>query len=301
MRVAVTGSSGMIGTALLSALTAAGHEPVRVVRSGGGPGTVLWDPKAGTIEAAALEGVDAVVHLAGAGIGDHRWTDAYKQEVLQSRVDGTSLLSKTIAGLDRKPSVLISASGIGYYGARGDEEIDESAPPGSDFLAEVCVAWEAATGPAAEAGIRVVTTRTGIVLSPKGGALKKQLPLFKAGFGGKFGPGTQWQSWISIDDEVGAFLHLLTADLSGPVNLTAPEPVTNKEFTRTLGRVLRRPTALPVPSFGPKLLLGRELAETLLFTGQRVVPRRLLGSGYTFTHPTLEQALRALLDAPAPA
>jgi len=196
--------------------------------------------------------------------------------------------------------VLLSGSAIGVYGDRGDEELDEQSAPGTGFLADVCVAWEAAAAPAAEAGIRVAHLRTGIVLSPKGGALKKQLPLFKMGFGGRFGSGEQWQSWISVDDEVGAILHLLTADVHGPVNLTAPNPVTNRELTRVLGSVLRRPTAIPVPSFGPKLLLGSELAENLLFTGQRVLPTVLAASGYSFAHPTLETAVRALLGIPAP-
>jgi uncharacterized protein (TIGR01777 family) len=295
MRVAVTGASGLIGTALTAALEAGGHEVVRVVRTGGGPGTVGWDPKAGTIDATGLAGVDAAVHLAGAGIADHRWTDAYKRELVDSRVRGTSLLARTLAGLDPRPSVLVSASGIDYYGDTGDTAVDESGPKGTGFLSDLCEQWEAAADPARAAGIRVAHTRSGIVLSPRGGALKKQLPLFKLGLGGRFGSGRQWQSWIAIDDEVGAMMHLLAADAVGPVNFTSPHPVTNAEFTETLGTVLHRPTVMPVPSFGPKLVVGSELAGVLLYESKRVVPRALEASGYQFTYPTLDAALRALL------
>jgi uncharacterized protein (TIGR01777 family) len=245
--------------------------------------------------ASAFDGVDAVVHLAGAGIGDKRWTNDYKMEILESRTNGTALLAKTMAGLANKPQVFISGSAIGIYGARADEELSESASIGSGFLADVCRDWEDAAAPASQAGIRTVLIRTGIVLSPDGGALKKQLPLFKLGLGGKFGNGKQWQSWISITDEVNAIVHLLTSSLSGPVNLTAPAPVTNSEFTRVLSKVVSRPAILPIPSFGPKLLLGGELADALLFTGQRVTPNALLADGFVFSHPTLDTALRALL------
>ena len=296
MKVAVTGSSGFIGTALTAALVAAGHDVVRVVRgAGGGPGTVRWDPKTASIDAAGLAGIDAAVHLAGAGIADHRWTDDYKRELVASRLDGTSLLARTLAGLDRPPAVLVSASGIDYYGDRGDEVLDETASKGTGFLSDLCAGWEAAADPAREAGIRVAHTRSGIVLSPRGGALKKQLPLFKLGLGGRFGSGRQWQSWITLDDEVGAILHLLTTEGAGPVNLTAPNPVTNAEFTKTLGAVLHRPAVLPVPSFGPKLVVGSELADVLLFESKRVVPRALERNGYTFRYPTLDAALRHLL------
>jgi uncharacterized protein (TIGR01777 family) len=296
VKVAVTGSSGFIGTALTAALAAAGHDVVRVVRDdSGGPGTVRWDPKAGTIDAAGLAGVDAAVHLAGAGIADHRWTDDYKRELVASRLDGTGLLARTLAGLDPRPAVLVSASGIDYYGDRGDEVLDETASKGTGFLSDLCAQWEAAADPAREAGIRVAHTRSGIVLSPRGGALKKQLPLFKLGLGGRFGSGRQWQSWIALDDEVDAMLHLLTAEAAGPVNLTAPNPVTNAEFTETLGAVLHRPTLLPVPSLAPKLLVGSELAEVLLYESKRVVPQVLEASGYTFRYPTLKPALRGLL------
>ncbi|MEZ5143544.1 MAG: TIGR01777 family oxidoreductase [Acidimicrobiales bacterium] len=303
MDIAITGASGLIGTALAASLRADGHRVVPVVRRlvADGERAVRWDPSAGTIDAAALEGVDAVVHLAGAGIGDKRWTPERKQEILQSRSRGTAVLAEALAGLERKPAVLVSGSAIGYYGDRGDEVLTEASGPGDIFLSEVCVAWEAATGMAVEAGIRVPIVRTGIVLSADGGALAKTLPLFKAGLGGRMGSGTQWWSWISIDDEVAAIRWLLDHDVAGPVNLTAPAPVTNAEFTKVLGRVLGRPTVLPVPRFGPKLLLGGELAEQLLFASQRVQPTVLEDHGFTFAHRDLESALRAVLGRPAPA
>ena len=296
MKILITGASGLIGRALSSTLKANGHTIVSAVRREPRRNDeVQWDPKSGTMAASAFDGVDAVVHLAGAGIGDKRWTNDYKMEILESRTNGTALLAKTMAGLANKPQVFISGSAIGIYGARADEELSESASIGSGFLADVCRDWEDAAAPASQAGIRTVLIRTGIVLSPDGGALKKQLPLFKLGLGGKFGNGKQWQSWISITDEVNAIVHLLTSSLSGPVNLTAPAPVTNSEFTRVLSKVVSRPAILPIPSFGPKLLLGAELADALLFTGQRVTPNALLADGFVFSHPTLDSALRALL------
>jgi uncharacterized protein (TIGR01777 family) len=303
MDVAVTGSTGFIGTALVDALTAAGHRVVPIVRVAPGSAAplsdaVVWDPRAGTIDAAGMEGLDAVVHLAGAGIGDKRWNEDYKRELLDSRVQGTGLLARTLAGLRRPPGVLVSASAVGWYGDRGDEVLDETAAPGTGFLAMVCQQWEAAADPARAAGIRVAHPRSGVVLSPRGGALKKELPLFKLGLGGRFGTGRQWQSWITLDDEVRALLYLLSADVGGPVNLTTPTPVTNAEMTKTLGAVLHRPTVLPVPSFGPKLILGPELAAVLLYEGQRVLPRALEAGGFRFTHPELEEALRAVLGHP---
>jgi uncharacterized protein (TIGR01777 family) len=296
MRVAVTGSTGLIGSALLPHLESLGHEVIRVVRRDPSGSDILWSPAECRIDTHALDGIDAVVHLAGAGIGDKRWTDAYKRELLESRTKSTTLISEAVAAAPDGPKVLLSGSAIGIYGARGSEELTEQSSPGDGFLADICVQWEQATTLAEAAGVRVAHLRTGIVLSPAGGALKKQLPLFKLGLGGKMGSGEQWQSWISIDDEVAAISHLLTADISGPVNLTAPHPVTNAEFTDTLGAVLGRPTVLPIPKFGPKLVLGGELAENLLFTGQRVLPA-VLGSdeSFTFRHPDLATALRALL------
>lgn len=296
MRIVVSGSSGLIGKALVASLHAHGHQVVRLVRRpASGANEVTWDPAAGVLPSGALDGVDAVINLSGAGIGDKRWTDAYKHELLDSRLRTTELLATSIAAADRRPSVFLSGSAIGWYGPRGDEELDEESTPGESFLADVCRQWEGATRAAEDAGVRTVHLRTGIVLTPKGGALKKQLPLFKFGLGGRFGTGRQWQSWISLDDEVAAIEHLLAAQVSGAVNLTAPQPVTNREFTEVLGKVLKRPTVLPIPSFGPKLLLGRELADALLFTGQRVLPARLGASGYAFQHASLEVALRALL------
>ncbi|NCY16788.1 MAG: TIGR01777 family protein [Actinobacteria bacterium] len=239
---------------------------------------------------------DKLAELLGARPGD-----SIDVEVLESRTRGTDLLARTLASLDAPPPVLVSGSAIGIYGDTGDTAVDESGPHARDFLAEVCVHWEAATAPAAEAGIRVAHLRTGIVLTPEGGALAKLLPLFKLGAGGRMGSGRQWWSWISLADEISVIRWLLDTEVSGPVNATAPNPVTNAEMTRILGSVLHRPTLLPVPSFGPKLLLGSELAQALLFTSQRVEPAVLTGQGFTFAHPTLESALRSMLGRPAAA
>ncbi len=297
MKILITGASGLIGQALTKQLNATGHTTVAAVRREPRRNDeVQWNPTTGEMSPSAFDGVDAVVHLAGAGIGNKRWTDSYKMEILQSRTLGTALLADTMASLDKKPSVFLSGSAIGIYGVRDDTELGEDAAIGTGFLADVCRDWEAASASASAAGIRTVLLRTGIVLSPKGGALKKQLPLFKLGLGGKFGNGKQWQSWISITDEVNAIIHLLTSNLSGAVNLTAPNAVTNAEFTRVLASVVSRPAILPIPSFGPKLLLGGELADALLFTGQRVVPNALVADGFHFAHPTLDVALRALLN-----
>ncbi len=285
MKVAVTGSHGLIGSALVASLEADGHEVVRVVR---GPGDVL--------DVGGLGGVEAVVHLAGEGIAERRWTPAQKEKIRHSRIMGTDLLARRLAELTPRPAVLVSGSAVGYYGNGGDDKLDEESPNGSGFLAELVRDWEAATAPASDAGIRVACIRTGIVQSPKGGALKRQLPLFKFGLGGRLGPGRQYQSWIAIDDEVSAIRHVLnTDDLSGPVNLTAPNAVTNAEFTATLASVLRRPALLPVPRFGLALVLGRELVDEALLFSQRVMPRRLEQSGYQFHYPSLEGAFRALL------
>ncbi len=294
--MAVTGSHGLIGSALCDRLTRAGHDVVRLVRSEPAPGDIEWDPRAGRIDPGALAGIDAVVNLAGPGIGDHRWTDDYKREIRDSRVQATALIAQAIAATPGGgPSVLLSASGIDYYGDHEAEDLDESSPAGTTFLARLCRDWEDATGPAESAGTRVVHLRSGVVLSAAGGALRKLLPLFKLGIGGRFGNGRQWVSWISIDDELGAIEHLLTSEVHGPANLTAPEPVTNAELARTLGRVLHRPAVIPVPKFGPSLVAGGEAAEALLYAGRRVLPRVLLADGYNFAHPDLETALRAVL------
>ena len=297
MNIVVSGASGLIGTELVAALQKDGHNVTRLVRRAAGAGEVFWNPGTDTIDADAFAAVapDAVIHLAGAGIGDKRWNASYKKQILDSRVNGTRLLARTIASMATKPRVFLSGSAIGIYGAHGDEVIDESSPAGNDFLADVCREWEAAARPAQDAGVRTVFLRTGIVLSRKGGALKKQLLIFKLGLGGKMGKGNQWQSWISVADEVGAIIHLLTADVSGPVNLTAPGAVTQAEFAKALGRAVKRPAIAPIPTFGPKLLLGSELANALLFTGQRVAPNVLLASGYGFRHASLDHALADIL------
>ena len=298
MRVAITGSSGLIGGALARSLETDEHEVVRVVRSGpAAPGRVRWDIDKGEIDAAGLEGLDGVVHLAGEGIGERRWSDEQKRRILESRTKGTGLLTETLASLDAKPAVLVSGSAIGGYGNRGDEQLTEASSLGTGFLAEIVIAWEAAAAPAEAAGIRVPKVRTGIVLDPHGGALQRLARLCRFGILGKLGDGKQWMSWISLADEVAAIRFLLdpACDVGGPVNLTAPAPVTNEVFTKALGRVLHRPTVLPVPKFGPTLLLGGELAESLLYEGQRVLPDVLLDAGFEFQHTDLESALRELL------
>jgi len=296
VKVVVTGSSGLIGTALVAALRARSDDVTTLVRRQPGTGEARWDPEGGQIDTGALEGQDAVVHLAGVGIGDHRWTDEHKRAVLDSRVKGTTLLSTTLAGLTDKPKVMASASAMGYYGLRGDEVLTEDSQSGTGFLAEVCVQWEAVTKAAEDAGVRVAHLRTGLVLSPDGGALKQALLPFKLGLGGRIGNGRQWWSWITIDDEVGAILYALDNDgVRGPLNLTAPNPVTNEQFTRTLNRVLRRPTLLPTPTFALKAMFGSEAVDEMFLGGQRVAPAKLQTNGYQFRHPELEGALRYLL------
>jgi uncharacterized protein (TIGR01777 family) len=292
MRIAITGASGFLGDPLVRQLQQAGHTVLRIGRSGGGgaPPDVTWDA-ATTLDAAALEGVDAVVHLAGASIAQ-RWTDSARRAIRDSRVQGTSLLARTLAQLSRKPSVLVSMSAVGIYGDRGDEPLDEGSPAGRGFLAEVGQAWEGAADAARAAGIRVVHPRLGVVLHPAGGALAKMLPIFSLGAGGRIGDGRQWMSWISRTDALRALGFLLdTPSLAGPVNVVGPAPVTNAEFTAVLGRVLKRPTFAPVPEFAIRLLYG-EMGQATVIEGQRVVPKRLLDAGFTFAHPTLEGALR---------
>jgi uncharacterized protein (TIGR01777 family) len=296
MDVAITGASGLIGTALTDALRSRGDGVVTVGR--GPDADVQWDPAAGTIDADALDGVTAVVHLAGESIGEKKWTPEQKQRILESRMQGTELIAGTIAGLAMKPAVLVSASAIGFYGDRGDEVLTESSPPPppGNFLSEVCVAWEAATAAAESAGIRTVHLRTGVVLSKDGGALAQMLTPFKLGFGGRIATGRQYMSWVSITDEVGAILHAIdTEAVAGPVNVTGPAPVTNAEFTKTLGGALHRPTVLPIPLAPLKVRYGAELVEHLLVEGQRVLPAQLEATGYAFRHPTLAAAFDAIL------
>ena len=286
MRIAVSGSHGLIGSALSRALQARGDHVQPITRD-----------SAGELVTSGLDGIDAVVHLAGEGVAEKRWSAAQKAKVLESRSRGTAALAQALAALDVKPRVLVSGSAIGYYGTRGDEVLTESSASGNDFLSEVCRAWEAATAPAEAAGIRVNHIRTGIVLDKDGGALKKQLPLFRAGVGGKLASGRQWMSWIAIDDEVGAILHLIdAATISGPVNLTAPNPVTNATFTKALGQALHRPAVVPVPSLALKVVLGSELADNLLGS-QRVQPAKLLADGYEFRYPDIDGALAAVLQS----
>jgi uncharacterized protein (TIGR01777 family) len=294
VKVGITGASGLVGSALARHLRKGGHDVVPFVRRAPRKGEIGWDPEAGVVDPDQLRGLDAVVNLAGAGIGEHRWTDAYKEQIRNSRVCGTNAIAKAMASRDG-PRVLLNASAVGYYGNR-DETVDETAPPGDDFLASVVVAWEAATEPAEQAGVRVARMRTGIVLSADGGALKPMLRIFKLGAGGRFGSGRQWMSWISIDDVVAVIEHLLFSEVHGPVNLTAPNPCRNADFAKTLASVLGRPSRVPVPEFAPKLLLGAERAEALLFGGQRVAPAVLTSDGYEFRHADLEPALRAVLS-----
>jgi uncharacterized protein (TIGR01777 family) len=297
--VVVSGASGLIGSALVPFLTTGGHRVTRLVRraSPGIGAAEPWDPAAGRIDPAVLEGADAVVHLAGAPVAGARWTEAVKARIRSSRVDGTRLLCETLARLARPPRVLLSASAIGIYGDRGDERCDERAAPGAGFLAEVCRAWEEATEPAREAGIRVVLLRTGVVLSPRGGALATLLPAFRLGAGGVAGSGEQWVSWIGIDDVLGAIHHAVLHDaLAGAVNLVAPWPVTQRELATTLARVLHRPALLPMPAAAMRLLLG-ELADEAILASTRAVPEKLLASGYAFRTPDLEATLRHVLGA----
>lgn len=297
MDVVVSGSHGLIGSALVPALTAAGHRVRRLVRGTPGPGEVAWDPVAGTVDAGGLAGADAAVHLAGVGIGDHKWSDDHKRAVLDSRVQGTGLLARTLAQLDQPPKVLASGSAVGYYGYESDQIVTEADGKGRGFLADVVAKWEDAAAPAADAGIRTVLLRSGVVLTAKGGALKKQLLPFKLGIGGRLGRGTQWLSWISLEDEVAAILHLLTtANAKGPVNVTSPQPVTNAEFTATLAKVLKRPAFMPVPTPALHVLFGKEMTKEMLLGGQRVLPDVLNDSGFTSAHPRLEAALRHTLS-----
>jgi uncharacterized protein len=300
MRILITGSSGLIGSALIPLLTRQGHQVVRLVRRTVAPGDDLavWNPAAGKLETSALEQTDAVVHLAGESINALRWTDERKERMRKSRISGTRLLSESMARLAVPPRVLVSASAVGFYGSRGDEVLTEESSAGSGFLSDVCKEWEAAAEPAREKGIRVVNLRTGMVLSAKGGALPAMLPAFKAGVGGKLGDGRQFVSWIAIDDLTRAISHSITTEsLSGPVNAVSPNPVQNVEMTQTLGKVLRRPTILSIPAFAVRLIFG-EMGDALLLSSQRVEPRRLLATGFTFQFPDFETSLRHLLGRP---
>lgn len=295
MRIAITGSNGLIGTALTRSLRADGHEVVRLVRRPSRAGDeVEWDPSRQYVDVSGLYGCEAVVHLAGAGVADHRWTDAYKKEIRDSRVLGTAAIAEAVASLDTPPKVLVCGSAIGFYGDTGDRPVDESAPPGEGFLPSVCVEWEEAASAASDAGVRTVFARTGLVVAREGGAWGRLFPIFRAGLGGRLGDGRQYWSFISLHDHVAALRHLIdTESLSGPVNLTAPEPVTNREVTAAMGRVLRRPTLFAVPSVALKVALG-EFSEDVLGS-QRVLPGRLLESGFTFAFPKIDESILAAL------
>ncbi|HTL87682.1 MAG TPA: TIGR01777 family oxidoreductase [Acidimicrobiia bacterium] len=298
MDVVISGAGGLIGSALSASLRADGHRVLRLRRGGVTEGDEIgWDPEAGRIDAPALEGIDAVVHLAGEGIGEKRWTDEQKRRIRDSRVRGTAVLAAAVATREDKPKVFVSGSAIGVYGSRGDELLTEDSPPGDDFLARVVVDWEAESQSAAEAGVRTVNIRTGIVLAKQGGALKSMLLPFKLGLGGKQGSGKQWMSWISLADEITAIRTVIDEQqFSGPVNVVAPNPVTNDEFAHTLARVLHRPAVLPTPLLPLKLRFGAELVESLLLVSQRVVPAKLDARGFNFQAPVLEPALDAIFN-----
>ncbi len=294
MNVLISGATGLIGSALVPELEANGHAVTRLSRSQSGANTVRWDPPAGTIDG-DLEGTEAVVHLAGESIAQGRWSPDKKRRILDSRVQGTRLLAERISALPTPPKVMVSTSAVGYYGDRGDEVLMEESAPGADFLAKVCREWEAAAEPARRAGIRVVHPRMGIVLSPQGGALGTTLPIFKLGGGGKIGSGRQWWSWVALDDVVGSIVHALTDEtVEGPVNVGSPNPMTNAEYTKVLGKVLGRPTVLPLPAPAARIMLG-EVADALLLASQRMEPAKLEATGYDFRYPQLEGALRHLL------
>lgn len=295
MKIAVTGASGLIGTPLVAHLRSLGHDVYRLVRRAStAPDEITWNPESGFVDTERLAGTEAVVHLAGAGVGDHRWTDAYKKEILDSRVKGTDTIARAMASLDPKPRVLVSASAIGFYGDTGDRSVTEMDPAGHGFLADVVVAWEAAANPARDAGIRVVHPRTGLVVAGNGGAWGRMFPLFKAGVGGKLGSGKQYWSWISLRDEIAALTYLIDNEsMSGPVNLTAPTPQTNAEITKVMGSVLGRPTLLAVPSVALKVALGEFSTEVL--GSARVLPAKLEQSNFTFADQTVESAIRQAL------
>jgi uncharacterized protein len=295
MKAVLTGASGLLGQALVSSLRADGHDVVRLVRrSPAAPDEAQWDPHGGTVDPRALLGADAVIHLAGPGMGDRPWTPARRRLLLDDRVSATGTIAAAMAAADPRPPVLLSMSGIGFYGNPGEQILTEDAPQGDGYVAEIAAAWENATAPAADAGIRVVRLRTGVVLSASGGAFGRLLPIFRLGLGGRLGSGRQWWSWVALPDFVAAVRFLIDhAEIDGPVNVTAPEPIRNGDLTTAMGHVLRRPTFTVAPGFALKLPL-RDFAEDLL-GGQRGVPRRLLDAGFTFDYPTFEPALRAVL------
>ena len=298
MKILVSGSHGLVGKALIRSLTNDSHEVVRLVRQrSAGPQEIEWQPNEGRIDTERLEGLDAVVHLAGESIASGRWNEQRKRAILESRTKGTSLLSESLARLSRPPSVFLSASAIGYYGNRGDELLTEKSAPGNDFLAGVCIAWDEFTKAAVAKGIRTVNMRFGIILDAHGGALSKMLTPFRLGLGGRVGDGKQWVSWVALDDVIAAMRFMISdATIHGPVNIVAPNPVTNDEFTSSLGHALSRPTIFPMPAFGARLAFG-EMGDALLLSSQRVEPTVLKEKGFSFGSPTLEPALKKILVA----
>ncbi|MBN39725.1 MAG: TIGR01777 family protein [Acidimicrobiaceae bacterium] len=291
----MTGATGTIGSAVGTHLREMGHEVICISRNRD-HADVFWNPSEGLIESQGLDGIDAIIHLAGESIGNRRWSKRQKTEIYSSRIKGTELLSKTLSELDSPPAIFLSGSATGFYGDCGSNQIDEQSPKGSGFLADVAADWETATTSAEEAGIKVTHLRTGIVLDPQSGMLKKILPIFKLGLGGKLGDGSQYWSWITLEDEARLIGWLLSADIQGPVNLTAPEPVSNAQFTKALGLALGKPTAVAVPKFGPMLLAGRELAEELIFTSTRALPSVPIKGGFQFKHASIDMALNEILS-----
>jgi uncharacterized protein (TIGR01777 family) len=301
LRVAITGATGLLGRALSTFLSSGGHEVIHLVRGIPQPGELKWDPLAGELDAKALEGIHAVVHLAGENVASGRWTAARRRRIVESRTVTTRFLAEALARLNQRPSVLVSASAVGIYGPRGDEVLTEASAPGphTDFFVQLAREWEAAAEPARQAGIRVAHPRFGVVLSPRGGALAKFLPPFRAGVGGQLGNGRMWMSWVAVDDAVGAIYHaLFSSSIAGAYNVTAPEPVMNREFVRTLGRVLGRPVAIPVPAAALRLAFG-EMADATILSSIRVLPKVLQREQYGFRHASLEPALRYLLGRTA--
>lgn len=295
MKILIAGASGLVGSALVSKLKAEGAEVTPLVRSAAKAGEIEWHPDRGLIDAPALEGCDAIINLAGDGIANGRWTEEKKRRILDSRVNGTRLLSETVANLSRKPATFINASAIGFYGSRGDDLVDEDSGPGEGFLASVCRQWESATAPAEQAGIRVVKIRLGVILTKDGGIMGSMLRPFKLGLGGKVGSGKQVISWVAMDDVVAVISFILQNEsVRGPVNVVAPHPVTNEEFTKALGRVLSRPTFMAMPAFAAKLAFG-EMADEMMLSSTRVAPKVLNNAGFKFQYPELEAAVRAML------
>ena len=309
-RILITGATGMIGTALRQRCLQKGWLPMSLQRpdpsaspahaasTASSNSVIFWDPSAAApfMNLDDLEGFDVIVHLAGANLSAHRWTDKYKKTIRDSRTQGTGVLSLALARLERPPRVLVSASAVGYYGSRGDEVLTEESGPGTGFLSQVCQSWEASTEAASAAGIRVAHTRFGVVLSPEGGALKQMLPLFRSGLGGKLGSGEEWMSWITLDDLLSAIVFVIEREsLSGAVNCVAPDPVRNSQFTEAMGQVLKRPTMIPAPAFALRAAFG-EMADAALLASARVLPEKLQAAGFEFQHPTIRVALAALLD-----